>query len=171
VGLLEKVNFSYNGSLALEQVTFDSHSGEIIGLIGPNGAGKTTILSLLQGLIVPSAGKVRLFAGNPQLPGSRVRLGCTPQNIALPEVLKVREVVNFVGVHFRNRIPTDEIAEEFGILPFLNRQSGSVVRRSKTGCCRGPGIRGKSLSGARFLCPLRVNVCARCAPMKLPVWG
>jgi len=46
-----------------EQIGFELHAGERVGLVGPNGAGKTTLLRLLAGLDRPDDGSVRLHAG------------------------------------------------------------------------------------------------------------
>ena len=47
--------------VAVDNISFDIHQGEILGLLGPNGAGKTTTIHMLLGLITPTSGTVRIF--------------------------------------------------------------------------------------------------------------
>jgi ABC-2 type transport system ATP-binding protein len=47
--------------VAVDDISFDIHEGEILGLLGPNGAGKTTTIHMLLGLITPTAGSIRIF--------------------------------------------------------------------------------------------------------------
>jgi ABC-2 type transport system ATP-binding protein len=123
---LAGVTRRYGDVTALDHVDLDVGPAELVGLLGPNGAGKTTLLSLLQGLRRPTAGTVRLFGGDPRDAASRTRLGCTPQETALPPTLRVGEVIDFVGRHFANRVPTTELAEEFGLSELLRRQTGAL---------------------------------------------
>ena len=111
---------------ALDNVTLDVNAGELIGLLGPNGAGKSTLLSLVQGRRRPTSGTVELFGGSPSDARSRLRLGSTPQETALPDTLRVGEVVDLVAAHYPDRVPTAEIADEFGFSELLRRQCGSL---------------------------------------------
>src|SRR5712672_4687735 len=49
----------YGEQLALEDVGFSVHEGEVLGLIGPNGAGKTTLLEAIAGLLPVDSGEIR----------------------------------------------------------------------------------------------------------------
>ena len=53
---LENVNYKYEDSTALTDITFEINQGESIGLEGDNGCGKTTLIKLLNGLIFPDSG-------------------------------------------------------------------------------------------------------------------
>jgi branched-chain amino acid transport system ATP-binding protein len=54
---------SFGGLVAVKNLEFDLHEGEIVGLIGPNGAGKSTAFNLISGALVPTAGSV-VFDGH-----------------------------------------------------------------------------------------------------------
>ncbi|MCP2637759.1 ABC transporter ATP-binding protein [Microbacterium sp. HD4P20] len=122
----DHVTRRYGDVVAVDDISLTIDAGTLVGLLGPNGAGKTTLLSLLQGLRRPSAGTVTLFGGSPQDPRRRTMLGTTPQETALPETLRVGEVIDYVGGHFADRVPTGELAEEFGLAEMLRRQCGAL---------------------------------------------
>lgn len=56
---IKKLRFSYpDGHRAIDQVSFEIHHGESVGIIGANGAGKSTLLKLLMGVHFPEEGEV-----------------------------------------------------------------------------------------------------------------
>lgn len=123
---LDRVSRRFGDVVALDDVSLSIEPGVVLGLLGPNGAGKSTLISLLQGLRRPTSGAVRLFGGDPADARSRIRLGSTPQETALPPALRVGEVIDFVGRHFPERLPVEELAAEFGLEELLRRQTGAL---------------------------------------------
>jgi branched-chain amino acid transport system permease protein len=67
----------FGGLKAVQNVSFEVHRGEILGIIGPNGAGKTTLFNLLNGFQPASAGMVELLGQGTQglRPNALCRLG------------------------------------------------------------------------------------------------
>jgi branched-chain amino acid transport system ATP-binding protein len=55
---VEKIIKSFGGLMALCEVNFEIHQGEIFGVIGPNGSGKTTLFNVITGFLKADKGKV-----------------------------------------------------------------------------------------------------------------
>ncbi|MDQ1690566.1 MAG: type transport system ATP-binding protein, partial [Pseudonocardiales bacterium] len=71
VAVTDLVKEYADGYRAVDGVSFRVERGQVLGLLGPNGAGKTTTLRVLMGLIMPTAGSVRVF-GEEVVPGAAV---------------------------------------------------------------------------------------------------
>ena len=97
----------FGGVQALTDVSFAVAAGEIVGLIGPNGAGKTTCFNLINGLLPPSAGEIRLgsteMVGLPPYRRARLGLARTFQNIQLFGGMTVLENV-LTGYHLHQQV-------------------------------------------------------------------
>ncbi|RME76515.1 MAG: ABC transporter ATP-binding protein [Chloroflexi bacterium] len=74
---------NFGGLQALNNVSFEIHGPELVGLIGPNGAGKTTLTNLLDGALTPTSGTIylngRRIDGNKPYQIARAGLGRTFQ--------------------------------------------------------------------------------------------
>ena len=56
----ENLTKSYGGLVAVNAINLSVESGKIIGLLGPNGSGKTTLIKLINGLLTPNSGSLRI---------------------------------------------------------------------------------------------------------------
>lgn len=102
---------SYNGTPAVQDVSFGVDTGEVFGLLGPNGAGKSTTMSMIAGLLQHDAGEIRFdVPGNGSPAGDpRYLLGFVPQDLAVYPDLTVQENLNFFGSLYR--LSGDELQE------------------------------------------------------------
>ncbi len=87
----------FGGIRAVNGVSFQLHSGEVLGLIGTNGAGKTTIFDLISGFQEPDSGTIELdgldITQTPAFLRSIMRLGRSFQDARLFPSLTVRETI------------------------------------------------------------------------------
>lgn len=105
---LHSVTKRYGQTTALDNFSFRLAPGEVVTLLGPNGAGKTTAVRMLLGLIAPSAGSVRVLGRDPRDADARTRTGAMLQVARVPEVLRVRELIDL----FRSYYPRPLAAKE-----------------------------------------------------------
>ena len=85
--------------IAVDDVSFTAHDGQITGLLGPNGAGKTTSLRMLYTLMKPDSGQVLVdgIDANIDPTGVRRRLGVLPDSRGLYKRLSSRENIRYFG--------------------------------------------------------------------------
>ena len=79
---LQNVSKSFDGFLALDDLTLNVPQGAVYGLVGPNGAGKTTAIRHITGVYRPDSGSVTL-AGEPvfENPEAKAKIGYIPDDI------------------------------------------------------------------------------------------
>jgi branched-chain amino acid transport system ATP-binding protein len=116
------VTVRFGGIVALDAVSFDMESGQIVGLIGPNGAGKTTLFNCVSGLYAPNAGDIRFLdrsiLGLAPHQVAALGVGRTFQNLALFATMTVRQNI-LVGLHARTR--SDFLSDALR-LPWIGRE-------------------------------------------------
>jgi ABC-2 type transport system ATP-binding protein len=89
----------YNGSVAVDHLSFSVGEGEIFGFLGPNGAGKTTTLLMLLGLTEPTSGKARVLGLDPVRDPIKVKskIGYLQENMGFYPDFNAVQMLRFIG--------------------------------------------------------------------------
>lgn len=115
------VTVSFGAFRALDQVSFDLHRGERIGIIGPNGCGKTTLINTISGQIRNRKGTIR-FAGQDVTalePHRRTRLGIA-RSFQIPRPFHQMSVVENVSIPLQFVAGADAVAARRQALEYLS---------------------------------------------------
>jgi ABC-2 type transport system ATP-binding protein len=95
---VENLSKTYgSGFEALKAINLDIRKGEIFALLGPNGAGKTTLISIICGIVTPTAGKVTVDGHNiaTDYRTARAMIGLVPQELTADMFETVWATVSF----------------------------------------------------------------------------
>jgi ABC-2 type transport system ATP-binding protein len=127
----------YAAVTAVDGLTFDVADGSVTALLGGNGAGKTTTIAMLMGLVLPTAGQVRVFGVDMVRDRYDVihRINFQSPYINIPMRLTVRQnletFANLYGVtDARGRVV--ELSAELQLDEFLDRPAGELSAGQKT---------------------------------------
>ena len=125
----------YGRTVAVEDLNFSVHKGEILGFLGPNGAGKTTTMRVITGFLPPTLGKVMVAGYDVMQEPLEVkrRVGYLPETPPLYTDMRVDEMLAFAarlkGVpkgELRQRIK--ETAEKTAITDVRKRIVGHLSK-------------------------------------------
>ena len=139
--VINNVTKLYGAQKALDNISFEVKTGEIVGFLGPNGAGKTTLMKIITGFIPATSGNV-LVNGLEVTPDNielKRQIGYLPENNPLYPEMYVREYLNFVASIYNSNQPRkkliDNIIELTGLAPEQKKKIGSLSKgyRQRTG--------------------------------------
>jgi ABC-2 type transport system ATP-binding protein len=127
----------YGETLAVDNIAFDVAAGTTVGLLGGNGAGKTTTIAMLLGLLIPTAGTIRILGHDMAKDrfAALARMNFSSPYVALPHRLSVEENLRVYG-HLYNVRNTErrigELADELDLHDLLHRPAGELSAGQKT---------------------------------------
>jgi len=131
----------YGTQKAVDNVSFEAKSGEVLGFLGPNGAGKSTTMKIITGYIPQTAGKVEVCGFDTEKNSMEVRrrIGYLPEHNPLYKDMYVKEYLNLcAGIHrlssARQRI--SEMIERTGLGREQHKQIGALSK----GYCQRVGL-------------------------------
>ena len=132
--VVQGVTKLYGEQKALDNVTFQVKTGEIVGFLGPNGAGKSTMMKIITGYIPASEGEVYindLEVGSDNLE-VRKHIGYLPENNPLYHEMYVREYLGFVASIYKTESPVkkqiDNIIEVTGLALEQKKKIGALSK-------------------------------------------
>lgn len=113
---------------AVNNLNLTLGSGQIVGLLGPNGSGKTTLIKLINGLLIPTDGKVLIGGMAPGVETKKI-VSYLPERTYLDDSMKVRDIIHYFSDFYDNFI-TDRA---YQMLSDLEIPSGARLRTLSKG--------------------------------------
>jgi ABC-2 type transport system ATP-binding protein len=132
--VVQDVTKFYGDQKALDNVSFEVKTGEIVGFIGPNGAGKSTMMKIITGFIPASSGKVSVNGLAVESDNQEIKkqIGYLPENNPLYAEMYVREYLGFVASIYKTGKPVKKQIENIialtGLAPEQNKKIGSLSK-------------------------------------------
>ena len=137
---------------SVNDIDFEVHQGEVLGLLGPNGSGKSTTVKMILGLLYPSAGKLSVMGKSPRAVETKREIGYLPEESYLYKYLTAEETLDFFGSLFnlskaerRSRI--DQLLDMVGMAHARHRRVGEFSK----GMARRIGLAQAMINDPSFL--------------------
>lgn len=127
---VEKLSKKIQGKEILRNISFEINDGECVALIGPNGAGKTTLIDCLLGDKFMSSGQVAIQGFAPTDPRLKQLISVLPQENAVVESLKVKELLSFFKSLYPDSLSDKEIDD---LLRFSDKQKNQLAGKLSGG--------------------------------------
>ena len=135
----------YKELKAIDNLSFEVHEGEILGLLGPNGSGKSTTINCILSLLNYSKGTIKIF-GKEMKPNAydiKSKIGVVFQEVSVFEELTVYENIEyFCGLYIKDKATRKQYIEDaielVGLKDFKKfypkKLSGGLLRRLNIAC-------------------------------------
>jgi len=134
---VEDLSKRFGRVVAVDGVSFAVRRGSVTALLGGNGAGKTTTIGMLLGLVLPSAGRIRVLGVDMlrQRHRALARMNFSSPYVDLPHRLSVAENLRVYARLYglgQSRARVEEIAGRLGFAELLQRRTGSLSAGQRT---------------------------------------
>ena len=135
----------YKELKAIDNLSFEVHEGEILGLLGPNGSGKSTTINCILSLLEFSKGTIKIFGKDmkPDAYDIKSKIGVVFQEVSVFDELTVYENIDyFCGLYIKDKITRKQYIEDairlVGLEDFKKfypkKLSGGLLRRLNIAC-------------------------------------
>lgn len=127
---VEKLSKKIKDKEILRNISFEINDGECVALIGPNGAGKTTLIDCLLGDKFMSSGQIAIQGFAPTDPRLKQLISVLPQENAVVQSLKVKELLSFFKSLYPYSLSDKEIDD---LLRFSDKQKNQLAGKLSGG--------------------------------------
>ena len=127
---VEKLSKKIKDKEILRDISFEINDGECVALIGPNGAGKTTLIDCLLGDKFMSSGQIAIQGFAPTDPRLKQLVSVLPQENAVVQSLKVKELLSFFKSLYPDSLSDKEIDD---LLRFSDKQKNQLAGKLSGG--------------------------------------
>lgn len=127
---VEKLSKKIKDKEILRNISFEINDGECVALIGPNGAGKTTLIDCLLGDKFVSLGQIAIQGFAPTDPRLKQLISVLPQENAVVQSLKVKELLSFFKSLYSDSLSDKEIDD---LLRFSDKQKNQLAGKLSGG--------------------------------------
>lgn len=127
---VEKLSKKIKDKEILRNISFEINDGECVALIGPNGAGKTTLIDCLLGDKFMSSGRIAIQGFAPTDPRLKKLVSVLPQENAVVQSLKVKELLSFFKSLYPDSLSDKEIDD---LLRFSDKQKNQLAGKLSGG--------------------------------------
>ena len=135
----------YKELKAIDNLSFEVHEGEILGLLGPNGSGKSTTINCILSLLEFSKGTIKIFGKDmkPDAYDIKSKIGVVFQEVSVFDELTVYENIDyFCGLYIKDKKTRKQYIEDairlVGLEDFKKfypkKLSGGLLRRLNIAC-------------------------------------
>ncbi len=123
----------YDGTKAVNGISFDVKEGEIFSLVGPNGAGKTTTVEMLECLITPTSGTAKVLGHDIRKEENKIKqnIGVMPQDFSTFGRLTAEENIRLMGDMYGST-KVEKMMEMTGVSDFKDKRFAELSGGMKT---------------------------------------
>lgn len=130
---IEQVSKLYGSQKALNQVSFEIGTGELVGFLGPNGAGKSTLMKIITGYLSSDGGTVTINGETVETKNVAIRsqIGYLPENNPLYSDLYVREYLEMVAGFYQLQNKKEQVLKMVELTGLKTEQHKKIGALSK----------------------------------------
>lgn len=130
---IARVSKFYGSQKALDQVSFEIGTGELVGFLGPNGAGKSTLMKIITGYLASDGGSVTINGETVETRNVAIRsqIGYLPENNPLYTDLYVREYLEMVAGFYKLQNKKEKVLKMVELTGLKTEQHKKIGALSK----------------------------------------